>query len=201
MINRYLNLYYLNYVALVRPVGRLMNFGRSCAHTVGRRGRRSFNPSSSAAIRWNVTVLRLFETVHGHLAVLAVAVLLHPAWLLRRGQRLSRGQAVAVAATVLLVVLAFASGLFVYGDYRSLVRAGLFRASSSAGLLFETKEHLAYGVVATTLGAATCAFLAPRDGKELRRAAATLFAIAAALCLATVALGSYVASVHGFGSR
>jgi peptidoglycan/LPS O-acetylase OafA/YrhL len=148
-----------------------------------------------------MTVLRLLETVHGHLALLAAAVLLHPAWILRKGQRPSRGAAIAVAATVLLVLLAFGSGLFIYGDYRALVRAGLFRANAAAGIMFETKEHLAYGVLATTLGAAACTFLAPSEGKELRRAAAALFLIAAALCLATVALGSYIASVHGFGSR
>lgn len=147
-----------------------------------------------------MTALRLLETVHGHLGVLAAVALLHPAILLRKGRPLSTGARLSVVLTSALVVLAFATGLYIYPDYRSSVRAGLFHADPTAGLLFETKEHLAYGVIATTFGAAACALLAPRKSHALRRAAALAFAVGAALCIITVAMGSYVAAVHGFGS-
>jgi hypothetical protein len=143
-------------------------------------------------------LLRLIESVHGHLGVLAAVALLHPAILLRRGAALARGTRLAVVLTGLVVALAYGSGLFLYREYVARVRIRLFALSPRAGMLFETKEHLAFVVAAASLGAVACALCAPRESVSLRRAAATLFAVAAALCLVTAALGSYVASVADF---
>jgi hypothetical protein len=141
------------------------------------------------------------ETFHGHLGVLAAAALLHPAILLRKGHALSWRTRLSVTLSTAFVMLAFGSGLWIYPHYRSQVRTGLFHASAAAGFLFETKEHLAYGVVATALGGCIGALAAPKDGRTLRRGAALVYAVSAALCIVTVALGSYVAAVHGFRSR
>jgi hypothetical protein len=148
-----------------------------------------------------MTGLRLLETIHGHLGVLAAAALLHPAILLRKGRPLSPGLRLALTLSTLTVVLAFATGLWIYPAFRGDVRPLLFRASIRAGFLFETKEHLAYAVIATALGGCACAWAAPREARQLRRAAAVSYAVSALLCLVTVGLGSYVASVQGFGSR
>lgn len=144
--------------------------------------------------------LRILEALHGHAAVLAAAALLHPAILLRKGQPLAFRTRLAVALTAGLVVVAFASGLVVYPAYVERVRVSLFLADSRAGLLFETKEHLAYAVTALTLGSAVTAWFAPRTSRDLRQAAAVGFAVAALLCLVTSGLGTVVASVHGFGA-
>jgi hypothetical protein len=146
-------------------------------------------------------VIRLLETIHGHFGVLAAAALLHPAILMRKGKALSFRGRLSVFLTTAMVAGAFITGLVIYAEYRTSVRTGLFHHSVTAGLLFETKEHIAYGVLATTLGACACALLAPREATALRRVAALFYGIAAALCLLTVCLGSYVASVHGFGAR
>ena len=143
-------------------------------------------------------ITRLLETIHGHFAVLAAAALLHPAILMRKGKALSFRGRLSVILTTAMVAGAFITGLVIYGDYRTGVRTGLFHQSVTAGLLFETKEHIAYGVLATSLGACACALLAPRKADKLRRTAALFYGIAAALCLLTVGLGSYVAAVHGF---
>jgi hypothetical protein len=147
-----------------------------------------------------VSLIRLLETIHGHLGVLAAAALLHPAILLRKGQALSGRLRLAVVLSTSAVVLAFSTGLWVYPAYRTVVRAPLFRADVRAGLLFETKEHLAFAVVATSLGACVCALSAPRDGRGLRQAASVAYAVGAALCIVTVCLGSYIASIHSFPS-
>lgn len=143
---------------------------------------------------------RILEALHGHAGVLAAAALLHPALLLRRGAPLSFRTRLAVGLTVATVLAAFGSGLVVYGTYVARVRVGLFLVDPRAGLLFETKEHVAFAVTAMTAGAGVCAWFAPREARELRRAAAVVFATAAALCLGVSALGTYIASVHGFGA-
>ncbi len=145
-------------------------------------------------------VWRILESVHGHFAVLAAAALLHPAILLRRGAPMSWGQRLSVALTAAAVALAFGTGIFLYPAYIARVKIALLLKNARAGLSFETKEHVAFAVIAVTLGAAVCAWFAPSDARALRRAAAVAFAVGAALCLATVALGTYVAGVHGFGS-
>lgn len=142
--------------------------------------------------------LRLLAALHGYLGVLTVAALLHPAILLRKGVMLSFRLRLAVGLSAAFAVLALGSGLLLYGDYRRSVRPELFQASYRAGLLFETKEHLAVVAVALSIGAALAAFVAPRDAPGLRRAAAAFFAVAAVLVLATAAMGTYVAAVRGF---
>ena len=145
-----------------------------------------------------MTLLRLLESVHGHLGILAAAALLHPAILLRKGRALSRGLWWSVALTTGLVVFAFGTGLSIYDDYRAVVKPELFRASASAGLLFETKEHTAWAVLVLSLGAGAVAALAPKEGKHMRQSAALMYAVAAAICLFTVALGTWAAAVRSF---
>lgn len=143
-------------------------------------------------------IWRVLESVHGHFGVLAAAALLHPAILLRRGLPLSRGARWSVGLTTLVTALAFGLGLGIYEAYRELVKRPLFAFDPEIGLLFETKEHLAWAVVTLALGGAGAAFAAgPRD-RRLRQSAALAFALAAALCLVVVALGTYVASARSF---
>jgi hypothetical protein len=142
--------------------------------------------------------LRLLESIHGHLGILATAALVHPALLLRRGKPLTRRNRWAVALAAGLSICAWSAGILIYGDYRRLVKRELFQASVRAGLSFETKEHLAVGVVCLASGALVAALVAPRSAQSLRRTAALVFALAATLAALVACLGSYVASTRGF---
>jgi len=141
---------------------------------------------------------RMFQAVHGHLGLLAGAALVHPALILRRGKPLSRRNRWAIALAALFTCVAFGSGLFIYGSYRSQVKRQLFQASARSGLIFETKEHLGFMVLCLCMGAAVAALVAPRDAQELRRACAGVFGLAAILCFLVSALGTYVTAVQGF---
>lgn len=144
--------------------------------------------------------LALSASLHGVFGVLAVAALVHPAILLRRGRPLSRGLRWSIGLTAAVTSIAFAWGVAIYEPYREVVKRPLFVADRAAGLLFETKEHLAFAVLALTLGASVCAFVAPRARADLRRLAAALFAGAAVLALVVASLGLYVSSVASFAS-
>lgn len=143
-------------------------------------------------------LLGLLQAIHGHLGILAAVALLHPAIVLRRGKPLTRRNKWSVGLANLTTLLAFGTGLFIYGDYRRLVKRALFQASTEAGMLFETKEHVAFAVLVLTLGAGAAAWLAPAGARATRRAAAFVFGVAAALCLMTAGFGSYVTAVRGF---
>lgn len=143
-------------------------------------------------------MLRILESVHGHLGVLAVVALVHPAILLRRGRPLSRGARLSVWLTTCACVAAFGLGVGIYGDYRALVKADLFRASARAGFLFETKEHLAFATLAFALCAGASALLAPPEAHDVRRLSAVLYAVATILCLVVASLGTFIRSIHGF---
>lgn len=145
-----------------------------------------------------MTVLRLLESIHGHLGVLAAAALLHPAILLRRGRPLSRGLRWSIGLTTAVVALAFATGLTIYDGYREHVRPQLLLEHYDTALLFETKEHLAWAVLTLALGAGMAALAAPRDAKRIRQAAAAFYSVAALLCLVTASLGTWIAAVSGF---
>ncbi|MBX3251220.1 MAG: hypothetical protein KF901_28845 [Myxococcales bacterium] len=141
---------------------------------------------------------RVLESVHGLFGVLAVAALLHPAILLREGVPLSRGARWSVGLTGAVTAAAFGLGVGIYEAYREHVKRGLFQYDRAAGLLFETKEHLAWAVVVLALGGAAAGLLAPPRDRRLRQLAALSFAGAAALCVVVVALGVYVSSLRGF---
>lgn len=145
-----------------------------------------------------MNVGQLLEAIHGHLGVLAAAALLHPAILLWRGRPLSRGMGWAVGLSTTMTALAFGGGLVIYEAYRAEVKRRLFFESRMAGLLFETKEHLAYAVVALAVGGLVCALAAPRTDADLRRLAARLYAVAAVLGIVVVSLGTIVASFRTF---
>ena len=140
---------------------------------------------------------RLLALVHGQLAVLAVAALLHPALLLRRGRPLSARARWACGAAMALMLAAFATGLWLYEPYRALVRRPLFALSPAAGFAFETKEHLAVVATALALGAVGAALLAPREATALRRVAALACGVTVALALIVTVLGTSLAAFRG----
>lgn len=145
-----------------------------------------------------MTALRILETIHGHLGILAAVALLHPAITLRRGKPLSRGRWWSVVLATATTVAVFATGLWIYDDYREHVRRPLFAESPTVGFLFETKEHIAWAVLSLALAAGAAALLAPRQAPSIRKAAALLYATAAVICFLTAGLGTYVAAVRGF---
>ena len=145
-----------------------------------------------------MTGLRIFETIHGHLGILAVVALLHPAITLRSGRPLSFGMKWSCALSTGFAVSAFATGLALYGSYRDIVKRPLLLESLDVGMLFETKEHLAWGVMTMAIGALVTAIAAPREQDGLRRAAALVYAAAFLLAVCVAGLGTYVAAVRGF---
>lgn len=92
----------------------------------------------------------------------------------------------------------FSLGITLYNAYRMYLKQGLFLIGMRAGYLFETKEHLAFVVVSLATGALVCAFVAPREARNLRRAAAAAYLSAALMAMVVCALGTWVAAVHSF---
>jgi hypothetical protein len=142
--------------------------------------------------------MTLLEGIHGHVGVLAMIALLHPALMLWSGKPLSRNGKLALLASIALVVLAFALGLTIYPEYREEVRPDLFRASERAGFAFETKEHLAWIAMIGAIGAGVAALAAPPKARQVRRIAGRVFLGAAIACTLAACLGTWIASVRGF---
>ncbi len=144
-------------------------------------------------------VVRVAEHVHGHLGWLAAAALLHPAILLRNRNRkahLSVGLSTGFATGVGLL------GTWLYGPYRDRLKQHIFIEQRWIGLMFERKEHLAFGAILLAWAGAsayTVAFRAKAEVKvSLRTFAFRAFAVSAALAIATATLGTLVASYKTF---
>ncbi|MDB4939439.1 MAG: hypothetical protein JWP87_6411 [Labilithrix sp.] len=143
--------------------------------------------------------VRLTEHVHGHLGWLAAAILLHPAIVLRSRTRRAHW---AVGLATGFVTVASALGVWLYVAYRERLKQGIFLHAPSVGLLFERKEHLAFGaVVLAWAGAAAyvAAERAPGEAREsLRTIAFRAFCASAALSILVAVLGTIVAAYRSF---
>lgn len=143
--------------------------------------------------------LRLIEHVHGHLGWLAAAALVHPAVALRSDTRRAH---LAVGLATAFVTAASALGAWLYVSYREELRQGIFLHAPAIGLLFERKEHLAFGAVVFAWAGASAHFAAVRATPEarpgLRTIARRAFTAAAALAVLVAVLGTVVAVYRSF---
>jgi hypothetical protein len=147
-------------------------------------------------------IVRVLEHVHGHLGWLAVAVLVHPAILLRHRRRRAH---LAVGLAVLFTTLVGSIGMWVYGPYRDRIKQSIFIDAPWAGLLFERKEHLAFAAILLSWAGGVAYVLALRTtepeaaaGQSLRTLAFRAFAAASVLALVVAVLGTIVASFRTF---
>jgi hypothetical protein len=143
--------------------------------------------------------VRLIEHLHGHLGWLSAAALVHPAVVLRNRTRRAHA---AVSTSTALVTVSAGLGGWLYLAYRERLKQGIFADAASIGLLFERKEHLAFGAVLLAWAGAAAYFAAPRATAEtevrLRTIAHRAFLAAAALALVVSALGTIVAAYRSF---
>ena len=144
-------------------------------------------------------LVRVAEHIHGHLGCLAAAALLHPAILLRNPKRRAH---LSVALSTAFVTAVGALGVWLYSPYRDRIKQSIFIDAPWVGLLFERKEHLAFGAILLAWAGAGAYVAALGAGESLRAPlrvfAHRAFVVSAILALAVVALGTAVASFRNF---
>lgn len=139
-------------------------------------------------------VYGLLVRLHGHLAVLGLALLLHPVITLSRRKALTKWTRWTAYLAAGLVALPFALGWLAYPTYREQVKPGLFQREHPALLLFESKEHLA--ALAVALAVSGALVLRAAGSERTGRRAAWSLLLAAWLCgTITTGLGIYVSAV------
>jgi hypothetical protein len=143
--------------------------------------------------------LRLVEHVHGHLGWLAAALLVHPAIVLRNRMRRAH---LAVGFATGAVTLGGAVGAWLYVAYREHLKQQIFIHSPAIGLMFERKEHLAFGAIVLAWAGCAAYFVAPRATSEVRRTLRTIafrsFVASAALAITVAVMGTIVAVYKSF---
>lgn len=143
--------------------------------------------------------VRLMEHVHGHLGWLAAAILVHPAIVLRSRTRRAH---LAVGLGAGIVTVASAVGAWLYVAYRERLKQGIFIHAPVIGLMFERKEHLAFGAVVLAWAGAAAYFAAPGASSPTRERLRTIafrsFCASAALSIVVAVLGTIVAVYKSF---
>jgi hypothetical protein len=143
--------------------------------------------------------LRLLEHIHGHLGWLSAAILVHPALLLRSKTRRAD---LAVGIATALVTAGSALGLWLYVAYRDALKQAIFLHAPGYGLLFERKEHLAFGALLLAWAGGAAYFAARRAAEPVRTTLRTIayraYVASAALALIVAVLGTVVAVYKSF---
>lgn len=134
----------------------------------------------------------LLERVHGHLALLGLAVLVHPVLSLGRGGALRRGTWVSALAGLALLAPAFGLGLWLYPAWRERVKPLVVDAAPGLAQAFEVKEHLAWFALVLAAGGLGVLWAAGglREGRGLAR---WLLGAAVGCGLVTAGLGMGIA--------
>lgn len=136
----------------------------------------------------------LWERIHGHVAVLGLALVLHPVITLWTRRGLNWRTHLTAELGAALLVLPFAIGWWIYPTYRAHVKPELFARTHPAFHAFETKEHLAaMAVFLAVAGAGTLRFAGRSEAG--RRAAWWLLLASVGLGAVTGGLGIWIASV------
>lgn len=134
----------------------------------------------------------LVQRIHGVVATLGLAVMLHPVIALWRGRRISRWTQLTADLGALLVVVPFTLGWWIYPVYRVYVKPDLLQHHLHVALRFESKEHLAAMCVALAVGGTlTLRF----GGAESHRVAFWLLLLAWIAGVTTAVLGIYVSAI------
>lgn len=136
----------------------------------------------------------LLAVVHGHLAVLGLAALLHPVVTLRRSATVTTAMLWSAELGAALLAAPFALGLALGPHWRHDVKPPLWLEAPGAVLRFDAKEHLA--AMAVTLAIAGAFTLRVAGRKEVGREAAWSL-LSCALTLGTIAalFGLYVSAL------
>ena len=139
---------------------------------------------------------RLLAHLHGHLGILAVALLLHPVVALRR--EVPRGRVLYSVVPALVITSAAAIlGMTSYADYRAEVQVAMYRTARPLAIMFERKEH--FGFAATAF--VWCGGLLLVAGRENshRRAARIAFSVAFGFAALAGVIGIWAATVKPVG--
>lgn len=142
---------------------------------------------------------RVVEHIHGHLGWLTAVALVHPAIVLRNWKRRAPW---AVGLATGMATLAGGLGAWVYGPYRDRLKQGIFIHARWVGLLFERKEHLAFGAIGLAWAGAVAyvAALGAEEGTKLalRTFAWRAYVVSATLSFVVGGLGVFVAVYKTF---
>lgn len=143
--------------------------------------------------------VRLIEHVHGHLGWLSAAILVHPAIVLRSRTRRAH---LAVGLSAAFVTVVAGIGVWLYVAYRERLKQGIFMHAPVIGLMFERKEHLAFGAVVLAWAGTAAYFAATRatttTSERLRTIAFRAFCASAAMAIVASVLGTVVAVYRTF---
>lgn len=136
----------------------------------------------------------LLQRLHGHAALLGLAVAAHPLITLWTRRQLTRWTHRTAWMGAVLTAIPAAGGWALYPTYRNRIKLRLMSSGGDAWLWFETKEHLAAFCVALLVGGAATLTLAGAT-PEGRRAAWWLILMGWLCGAAAGALGVAVAGM------
>lgn len=147
-----------------------------------------------------VSELLVLQKVHGHIALLAIALCFHPWFALRRARRPSPAVRLSGYLATGGIVLTSLLGWWIYPPYREEIKAELYLANPFWGDLFEVKEHWGWYSLVLAVAAGVLMWLA-RDRAQaegLRQPIRWLYALSGLLALAVGVFGILIASIRGF---
>lgn len=147
-----------------------------------------------------VNELLVLQKVHGHVALLGIALAFHPFFALRRARRPSRTVRLSGYLATGFAIAMNVLGWIVYPPYREEIKKDLYLAEPFWGDLFEVKEHWAWYSMTLAVAGGVLMWLArdPVLARELRQPIRWTYALSGLLAIAVAVFGILISSIRGF---
>ena len=139
------------------------------------------------------------QKIHGHVALLGIALAFHPVITLSKARALSYRIRLSAYLATLFAFAMNALGWWIYPAYRQEIKRDFYLANPLFGDAFEVKEHLGLYALALALAGALIVFRAPdRPSPETVRTIRWTYGLSATLALIVGAIGIWLSSIKGF---
>lgn len=146
-----------------------------------------------------MSLMLFLEKIHGHVALLGIALCYHPWFALKNARRPSWAARLSAYLATGTLSASIVMGWIIYPEYRRSVRQTLYLTSRVLGKAFEVKEHIGTFALFLLLAGAVLTWLSNRPGgAQFTQTIRRVYLVAAILATISALVGIYLASVYSF---
>lgn len=146
-----------------------------------------------------MNILLALQKVHGHVALLGIALALHPVLVLKPKRGISSRTRLSGWLATIFAVAMNGLGWYIYPAYRNEIKRDFYLTNRLYGDFFEIKEHLAYhSMILAIIGGVLISIARGPQARDYIQAIRATYGASAVLAIIVGIIGIWLSSIKGF---